>query len=141
MEKKVPWHQRWRGVNRGIYCHFCQKNAFFGQKMTVFWKVHFKQKLSVAQNTVFKWVKNIFLLFHPKLVFFTRFYLDRPSSDYSCLECGREGSVHQRLPSSKRTSTVARFSTFAPLLEMICPPLTIMAPVSPGCKYGPVSIK
>ena len=75
MEKKVPWHQRWRGVNRGIYCHFCQKNAFFGQKMTVFWKVHFKQKLSVAQNTVFKWVKNIFLLFHPKLVFFTRFYL------------------------------------------------------------------
>ena len=34
--KKIPWHWRWSRVKRGKYCYFCQKNAFFGQKMTFF---------------------------------------------------------------------------------------------------------
>ena len=70
-EKKVPWHRRWAALGRGSNCHFCQKNAFFGQKMTFFQKVHFIQKCSVTQNTVFQYVKNIFLLSQKKLVFFT----------------------------------------------------------------------
>ena len=47
------------------------KNAFLGQKMTFFQKVHFIQKCSVTQNTVFQNVKNNFLLSQNKLVFFT----------------------------------------------------------------------
>ena len=39
--------------------------------MTFFQKVHFIQKCSVTQNTVFQYVKNIFLLSQKKLVFFT----------------------------------------------------------------------
>ena len=39
--------------------------------MTFFQKVHFIQKCSVTQNTVFKYVKNYFLLSQKKLVFFT----------------------------------------------------------------------
>ena len=74
-EKKVPWHRRWAALGRGSNCHFCQKNAFFGQKMTFFQKVHFIQKCSVTQNTVFQCVKNIFFLSQKKLVFFTEFNL------------------------------------------------------------------
>ena len=75
MEKKVSWHQSWTRLDKGIYCIFCQKNAFFGQKMAFFGKVHFIKKWSVTQNTVFHWLKNNFLLSHQKLVFFTRFNL------------------------------------------------------------------
>ena len=39
--------------------------------MTFFQKVHFIQKCSVTQNTVFQYVKNVFLLSQKKLVFFT----------------------------------------------------------------------
>ena len=70
-EKKVPWHWRWAALGRGSNCHFLQKNAFFGQKKAFFQKVHFIQKCSVTQNTVFQYVKNIFLLSQKKLVFFT----------------------------------------------------------------------
>ena len=62
MEKKVPWHQPGPTWARGPNCHFCQKNPFFGQKMAFLWRVHFIQKWTVTQNTVFQWVKNNFLL-------------------------------------------------------------------------------
>ena len=75
-EKKVPWHRRGPERSSGSNCHFCQKNAFFGQKMTFFQKVHFIQKWSVTPNTIFECVKNDFLLSNPKLVFFTEF--DQP---------------------------------------------------------------
>ena len=52
-EKKVPWHRRGAVRCRGWNSHFCQKNAFFGQKMTFFKKVHFIQKWSVTKNTFF----------------------------------------------------------------------------------------
>ena len=39
--------------------------------MTFFQKVHFIQKCSVTQNTVFQYVKNIFLLSQKNLIFFT----------------------------------------------------------------------
>ena len=48
-----------QGVKLPFY--FCQKNAFFEQKMTFFQKVHFLQKCSVTQNTVFQYVKKNFL--------------------------------------------------------------------------------
>ena len=70
-QKKVPWHRRYAALRRGSKGHFCQKNAFFGQKMTFFQKVHFIQKCSVTQNTVFQYFKNNFLLSQKKLVFFT----------------------------------------------------------------------
>ena len=44
--------------------------------MTFFQKVHFIQKCSVTQNTVFQYVKNNFLLSQKKLVFFTILNLD-----------------------------------------------------------------
>ena len=75
-EKKVPWHRRWAALGRGSNCHFCQKNAFFGQKKAFFQKVHFIQKCSVTQNTVFQCVKNNFLLAQKKLIFFTILNLD-----------------------------------------------------------------
>ena len=50
---------------------FLSKNAFFGQKKAYFQKVHFMQKCSVTQNTVFQCVKNSFLLSQKKLIFFT----------------------------------------------------------------------
>ena len=43
--------------------------------MAFFLKVHFIQKWSVTLKSHFQWVKNIFLLSHQKLVFFTRFNL------------------------------------------------------------------
>ena len=43
--------------------------------MTFFQKVHFIQICSVTQNTVFQYVKNIFLLSQKKLIFFTEFNL------------------------------------------------------------------
>ena len=70
-EKKVPWHWRCAALCWGSNCHFCQKNAFFGQKKAFFQKVHFIQKCSVTQNTVFQCVKNNFLLSQKKLIFFT----------------------------------------------------------------------
>ena len=72
---KVPWHWRGPGRSSASNYHFRQKNAFFGQKKAFFQKVYFIQNLSVTQNTVFHWVKNNFMLSHPKLVFVTRFYL------------------------------------------------------------------
>ena len=75
-KKKVPWHQRGPVRARGSNCHFCKKNAFFGQKMTFFQKVQFLQNCSVTQNTVFRYVKNNFLLPQKKLVFFTILNLD-----------------------------------------------------------------
>ena len=54
---------------------FFQKNAFFGQKRAFFQKIHFIQKCSVTQNTVFQCVKNIVFLSQKKLVFFTEFNL------------------------------------------------------------------
>ena len=74
-KKNVPWHRRYNALQRGSNCHFCQKNAFFGQKMTFFQKDHFIEKWSVTQNTIFKCIKNIFLLSNPELVFFTEFNL------------------------------------------------------------------
>ena len=37
-QKKVPWHRRYAALRRGLKGHFCQKHAFFGQKMTFFKK-------------------------------------------------------------------------------------------------------
>lgn len=79
-EKKVPWHRRWAALGRGSNCHFCQKNAFFGQKKAFFQKVHFIQKCSVTQNTVFQYVKKIFFWSNPKLIFFTKFNLEMRDS-------------------------------------------------------------
>ena len=59
---------RWAGGQIAI---FVKKNAFFGQKKAFFQNIHFIQKCSVTQNTVFKYVKNYFLLSQKKLVFFT----------------------------------------------------------------------
>ena len=69
--KKVPWHRRCAALCWGSNCHFFQKNAFFGQKKAFFQKVHFIQKCSVTQNTVFQCVKNNFFLSQKKLIFFT----------------------------------------------------------------------
>ena len=44
-------------------------------KLPFFQKVHFIQKCSVTHNTVFQYVKNIFLLSYSKLLFFTKFNL------------------------------------------------------------------
>ena len=55
----------------GVKLPFFQKNAFFGQKKAFFQNVHFIQKCSVIQNTVFQCLKNYFLLFPKKLIFFT----------------------------------------------------------------------
>ena len=74
-EKKVPWHRRGAARSSRWKSHFSQKNAFFGQKKAFFQKVHFIQKCSVTQNTVFQCVKNIFFLSQKKLVFFTEFNL------------------------------------------------------------------
>ena len=52
-----------------------QRDAFSWQKKAFFQKVHFIQKCSVTQNTVFQCVKNIFFLSQKKLVFFTEFNL------------------------------------------------------------------
>ena len=89
-EKKVPWHWSGPGWSRGSNCHFFQKNAFFGQKKAFFQKVHFIQKFSVTQNTVFQYVKNIFLLSQNKLVFFTIlnlfiFFCNLPPSEHDFL--------------------------------------------------------
>ena len=73
--KKVPWHWRWAALGRVSNCHFFQKNAFFGQKKAFFQKVHFVQKCSVTQNTVFQCVKKFFFGSNPKLIFFTKFNL------------------------------------------------------------------
>ena len=56
-KKNVPWHRRYNALQRGSNCHFCQKNVFFGQKKVFFQKVHFIQKCSVTQNTVFPYVQ------------------------------------------------------------------------------------
>ena len=69
--KKVPWHRRSAALRRGSTGHFCQKNAFFGQKKAFFQKVHFIQICSVTQNTVFQCFKNNFFLSQEKLIFFT----------------------------------------------------------------------
>ena len=74
-KKNVPWHRRWAALSRWSNCHFSQKNAFFGQKKAFFQKVHFIQKCSVTQNTIFQCIKNNFLLSNPKLVFFSEFNL------------------------------------------------------------------
>ena len=74
-KKNVPLHRRYNALQRGSNCHFCQKNAFFGQKMTFFQNHCFIEKWSVTQNTTFKCIKNIFLLSNQELVFFTEFNL------------------------------------------------------------------
>ena len=77
-KKNVPWHRRYNALQRGSNCHFCQKNAFFRQKLTFFQKDRFIEKWSVTQNTIFKCIKNNFLLSNPELVFFTEFNLTMP---------------------------------------------------------------
>ena len=62
-KKKVPWQRCWALLSSRWKSHFSKKNAFFGQKKAFFQKVHFIQKCSVTQNTVFQWAKNIFLWF------------------------------------------------------------------------------
>ena len=74
--KKVPWHRRSAALRRGSTGHFCQKNAFFGQKKAFFQNVHFIQICSVTQNTVFQCFKNNFFLSQEKLIFFTILNLD-----------------------------------------------------------------
>ena len=59
-EKKVPWHRRWAALSWWSNCHFCQKNTFFGQKKAFFQEVHFIQKCSVTQNTIFQCFKKVF---------------------------------------------------------------------------------
>ena len=49
---------------------FLSKNAFFGQKTAFFKKVHFIQKCSVTQNTVFQYVKKIFFFIQSKVNIF-----------------------------------------------------------------------
>ena len=73
---KVPWHWRGPGRSSATNYHFCQKNAFFGQKKAFFQRFHFIQKWSVTPNTIFECVKNDFLLYYQKLVFFTEFNLN-----------------------------------------------------------------
>ena len=91
-EKKVPWHRRWAALSRWSNCHFSQKNAFFGQKKAFFQKVHFIQKCSVTQNTVFQYVKkkifliqskvNIFHQIQPNYAFYTKFGCHPPTTTH-----------------------------------------------------------
>ena len=50
-KKKLLRHRRYDALRRGSKSHFPQKNAFFGQKMAFFWKIHFIQNSSVTKNT------------------------------------------------------------------------------------------
>ena len=56
-------------VTFGNFLHFLGRKA-------IFHKVHFIQKWSVTPNKIFGCVKNDFLLYNPKLVFFTEFNPD-----------------------------------------------------------------
>ena len=49
-------------LSRGSNYNFFQKNAFFGQKRAFFQKVHFIQKCSVTQNTIFQCIKFFFVI-------------------------------------------------------------------------------
>ena len=83
---KVPWHWRGPGRSSASNYHFSQKNAFFGQKKAFFQRFHFIQKWSVTPNTIFECVKNDFLLYYQKLVFFTEFnlHIENPKLSSSC---------------------------------------------------------
>ena len=98
-KKKVPWHRCWPALASGSNCHFSQKNAFFEQKKAFFQKVHFIQKCSVAQNTVFQFVKKIFFLSNPKLIFFTKFNLNILLND-------KAGKRQKKLSTWRRPFTV-----------------------------------
>ena len=50
-KKKLLRHRRYDTLRQGSKSHFPQKNAFFGQKMAFFWKIHFIQNSSVTKNT------------------------------------------------------------------------------------------
>ena len=74
-EKNVPWHRCWALLSSRWKSHFSPKKPFFGQKEAFFQKVHFIQIWSVTPNTIFECIKNDFLLYNLKLVFFTEFNL------------------------------------------------------------------
>ena len=62
-KKKLLRHRRCNALQWGSNSHFSQKNAFFGQKMTFFWKIHFIQNSSATKNTSYAhFGKKIFLL-------------------------------------------------------------------------------
>ena len=50
-KKKLLRHRRYAALRRGSKSHFSQKNAFFGQKMAFFWKIHFIQNSLVTKYT------------------------------------------------------------------------------------------
>ena len=59
--------------------HFSPKNAFFGQKMTFLWKIHFIQNSSVTKNTSYTYSrKKIFLL----KLWFSNFHRIQPNHGY-----------------------------------------------------------
>ena len=78
LPKKSSLTSAWSCAEQVVKLPFFEKNAFFGKKKAFFQKVHFIQKCSVTQNTVFQCVKNIFFLSQKKLVFFTEFNLTMP---------------------------------------------------------------
>ena len=61
-KKKLLRHRRYAALRRGSKSHFSQKNAFFGQKMAFFWKIHFIQNSSVTKNTSFTCFNFFFFL-------------------------------------------------------------------------------
>ena len=61
---------------QGVKLTGLSKKCIFRAENGIFLKSSFYTKWSVTQNTIFHWVKNIWLLPHSKLVFFTRFNLD-----------------------------------------------------------------
>ena len=69
-EKKVPWQRRGALRCSRWKSHFSPKNAFFGQKMTFFWKIHFIQNSSVTKNTSFTCFKKKFTI-----LWFSNFHL------------------------------------------------------------------
>ena len=76
-KKNLLRHCRYDAIRRGSKSHFSKKKMHFSSR-----KWHFFEQFILYKNEQWpkiqflsKWVKNNFLLSHPKLVFFTRFYL------------------------------------------------------------------
>ena len=75
-KKNLLRHRCYAALRRGSKSHFSQKNAFFGQKMAFFWKIHFIQNSSVTKNTSYTYSrKNFFLL----KLWFSNFHRIQPT--------------------------------------------------------------
>ena len=76
-KKKLLRHRRYDALRRGSKSHFPQKNAFFGQKMAFFWKIHFIQNSSVTKNTSYTYSRKKFFLLK---LWFSNFHRIQPTN-------------------------------------------------------------